>query len=338
MKGTVLYGPRDVRFEERGTPNIVEPTDAIVRTSATCVCGSDLWPYRGLNPISGPTTMGHEYCGIVEDVGSAVETVKPGEFVIGSFFASDNTCPHPPVSCQTSCQHESLLSTAQAPLLRVPLADGTLVATPEVPSADLIPSLLAVSDVMGTGWFASVAANVQPGATVAVVGDGAVGLLGVLSARQMGADRIIAMSRHAPRQKLAREFGATDIVTERGDDAVARIKDMTNAVGVDSVLECVGTQESMMQAIGSTRPGGSVGYVGVPHGVELDSEKLFYSHIHLHGGPAPVRRFLPELIDLVWNGKVNPGKVFDLTLPLDQVAEGYRAMDERRAIKALLRP
>jgi len=338
MKGTVLYGPRDVRFEERGTPKIVEPTDAIVRTSATCVCGSDLWPYRGLNPINGPTPMGHEYCGIVEEVGSAVKTINPGQFVIGSFFASDNTCAHCRAGYQTSCQHREFVSTAQAPLLRVPLADGTLVATPEVPSADLIPSFLAVSDVMGTGWFAAVAANVQPGATVAVVGDGAVGLLGVLSARQMGADQIIAMSRHAPRQKLAREFGATDIVTERGDDAVARIKDMTNGVGVDSVLECVGTQESMMQAIGSTRPGGSVGYVGVPHGVELDGERLFYSHVHLHGGPAPVRRFLPELIDLVWNGKVNPGKVFDLTLPLDQVAEGYRAMDERRAIKALLRP
>jgi threonine dehydrogenase-like Zn-dependent dehydrogenase len=207
-----------------------------------------------------------------------------------------------------------------------------------VPSADLVPSFLAVSDVMGTGWFAAVAWNVKAGATVAVVGDGAVGLLGVLSARQMGAGRIIAMSRHAPRQKLACEFGATDIVSERGDEAVARIKDLTKGVGADSVLECVGTQESMMQAIGSTRPGGSIGYVGVPHGVELDGEKLFYSHVHLHGGPAPVRRFLPEPIDIVRKGKINPGKVFDLTLPLDQVAEGYRAMDERRAIKALLRP
>src|SRR5713226_8362167 len=338
MRGAVLYGPRDVRFEERETPEIMKPTDALIRISATCVCGSDLWPYRGIQPITQPTPMGHEYCGIVEEVGSAVTSIKPGHFVIGSFFASDNTCPNCQIGYQSSCQHKEFVGTAQAPFLRVPLADGTLVATPEVPSADLIPSFLAVSDVMGTGWFAAVAANVQPGATVAVVGDGAVGLLGVLSARQMGADRIIAMSRHAPRQKLAREFGATDIVTERGDDAVARIKDMTNGVGVDSVLECVGTQESMMQAIGSTRPGGSVGYVGVPHGVELGGEKLFYSHVHLHGGPAPVRRFLPELIDLVWNGKVNPGKVFDLTLPLDQVAEGYRAMDERRAIKALLRP
>jgi threonine dehydrogenase-like Zn-dependent dehydrogenase len=191
---------------------------------------------------------------------------------------------------------------------------------------------------MGTGWFAADAANVKPGSTVAVVGDGAVGLLGVLSARQMGAERIIAMSRHESRQKLAREFGATDIVAERGDEAVARIKELTNGIGADSVLECVGTQESMQQAIQSTRPGGFIGYVGVPHGVEFNGEKLFYTHVHLHGGPAPVRRFLPELIDLVWSGKIDPGKVFDLVLPLEQVAEGYRAMDERRAIKALLRP
>jgi threonine dehydrogenase-like Zn-dependent dehydrogenase len=282
--------------------------------------------------------MGHEYCGIVEDVGNAVTSVKPGQFVIGSFFASDNTCPHCQVGYQTSCQQRKFVSTAQAPILRVPLADGTLVATPDVPSEDMIPSLLTLSDVMGTGWFAADAANVKPGSTVAVVGDGAVGLLGVLSAKQMGAARIIAMSRHESRQKLAREFGATAIVTERGDEGVTRIKDLTSGIGADAVLECVGTQESMMQAIQSTRPGGSIGYVGVPHGVELSGEKLFYAHVHLHGGPAPVRRFLPKLIDLVWNGKINPGKVFDLTLPLDQVAEGYRAMDERRAIKTLLRP
>ena len=339
MKGAVLYGPRDLRFEERSTPAIAEPTDAIIRISATCVCGSDLWPYRGINPITQPTPMGHEYCGIVEEIGSAVKTIKPGQFVIGSFFASDNTCPHCKAGYQTSCQHKEFVTTAQAPFLRVPLAEGTLVPTPDVPSADLISSFLAASDVLGTGWFAASAANVKPGCTTAVVvGDGAVGLLGVLSAKQMGAERIIAMSRHEKRQKLAREFGATDIVTERGDEGVARIMELTKGVGADSVLECVGTQESMMQAIRSTRRGGSVGYVGVPHGVELDGEKLFYSHVHLHGGPAPVRRFLPELINLVWKGQINPGKVFDLTLPLDKVAEGYRAMDERRAIKALLRP
>src|SRR6267154_867025 len=338
MRGAVLYGPRDVRFEERETPKIVKPTDAIIRISATCVCGSDLWPYRGIQPIAQPTPMGHEYCGIVEEVGSAVTSIKPGQFVIGSFFASDNSCPNCQIGYQSSCQHAEFVGTAQAPMLRVPLADGTLVATPEVPSEDLIPSLLALSDVMGTGWFAADAANVKPGSTVVVVGDGAVGLLGVLSARQLGAGQIIAVSRHESRQRLAREFGATDIVAERGDEAAARIKNLTKGIGADSVLECVGTPESMMQAISSTRPGGHIGYVGVPHGVELSGEKLFYTHVHLHGGPAPVRRFLPELIDLVWKEKINPGKVFDLTLPLDQVAEGYRAMDERRAIKTLLRP
>ena len=338
MRGAILYGPRDVRFEERAEPTIIEATDATIRISATCVCGSDVWPYRGISPVAQPTPMGHEYCGIVEEVGRAVTSIKPGQFVIGSFFASDNTCPHCRAGYPSSCQHREFVTTAQAPVLRVPLADGTLVATPDVPSRDLIPSLLTLSEVMGTGWFAAEAANVKPGMTLVVVGDGAVGLLGVLSGRQIGAERIIAMSRHESRQKLAREFGATEIVTERGDESVAHIKDMTNGIGADAVLECVGTQESMMQAIRSTRPGGYVGYVGVPHGVELNGEGLFFSHIHLHGGPAPVRRFLPEMIELVWNGKINPGKVFDLTLPLDQVAEGYRAMDERRAIKTLLRP
>ena len=338
MRGAILYGPRDLRFEERDTPTIIKPTDAIIRISATCVCGSDLWSYRGISPVPQPTPMGHEYCGIVEEVGRTVSSIKAGQFVIGSFFASDNTCPNCEAGYQSSCQHAEVFRTAQAPLLRVPLADGTLVATPDVPSDDMVSSLLALSDVMGTGWFAARAANVKPGKTVVVVGDGAVGLLGVLSAKQMGAKRIIAMSRHDSRQKLAREFGATDIVIERGDEGVSRIKELTDGIGADSVLECVGTQESMMQAIRATRKGGYVGYVGVPHGVELNGEELFYAHVHLHGGPAPVRRFLPELIDLVWKRKIDPGKVFDLALPLDQVAEGYRAMDERRAIKALLRP
>ena len=338
MKGTVLYGPRDVRFEERNAPTIIKPTDAIIRISATCVCGSDLWPYRGISTFPEPTPMGHEYCGIVEEVGSAVTSVKPGQFVIGSFATSDNTCPHCRAGYQSSCIHHEFMTRAQAPVLRVPLADGTLVATPNVPPDDMIPSLLTTSDVLGTGWFAADAANVKPGSTVVVVGDGAVGLLAVLSAKQMGAGRIIAMSRHDSRQKLAGEFGATDIVAERGDEGVARIKELTDGIGADAVLECVGTHDSMMQAINSTRPGGSVGYVGVPHGVEIDGEGLFFTHVRLHGGPAPVRRFLPELIDLVWNRKINPGKVFDLTLPLEEVAEGYRAMDERRAIKTLLRP
>src|SRR5467141_4780230 len=338
MRGAVLYGPRDVRFEERDIPKIINPTDAVIRISAACVCGSDLWPYRGFQPIAQPTPMGHEYCGIVEEFGSAVQSVKRGQFVIGSFFASDNVCPTCQIGYQSSCQHRELVGGAQAPFLRVPLADGTLVATPDLPSEDLIPSLLTLSDVMGTGWFAADAANVKPGSTVAVVGDGAVGLLGALSAKQMGAERIIAMSRHESRQRLAREFGATDIVTERGDEGVARIVELTNGEGAESVLECVGTQESMKQAIGSTRKGGHVSYVGVPHGVELNGEELFFSHVHLHGGPAPVRRYLPDLIKLVWERKIDPGKVFDLKLPLDQVAEGYREMDERRAIKTLLSP
>src|SRR3954464_7763257 len=227
MEGTVLYGPGDVRFEGRPEPKITLPTDAVIRMAVTCVCGSDLWPYRGLQPIKGPTPMGHEYCGFVEEVGSAVRSVKPGQFVVGSFAASDNACPNCQYGYQSSCMHREFITRAQAPVLRVPLADGTLVPTTDVPSGDLVPSLLSVSDVLGTGWFAADAANVKPGTTVAVVGDGAVGLLGGLSARQMGAERIIAMSRHPSRQRLAREFGATDIVTERGDDGVVRIKELT---------------------------------------------------------------------------------------------------------------
>ena len=338
MHGTVLYGPKDIRFENIPEPRIEKPTDAIIRIAATCICGSDLWPYRGLQPLNGPTPMGHEYCGFVEEVGTDVRSVKPGQFVVGSFATSDNTCPHCRFGYQSSCVQREFMTRAQAPYLRVPLADGTLVATSDVPSDHLVPSLLAASDVLGTGWFAADAANVKPGATVVVVGDGAVGLLGILSAKQMGAERIIAMSRHESRQKLAREFGATDIVTERGDEGIARIKELTNGIGADSVLECVGTQESMQQAIRSTRPGGFASYVGVPHGVELDGWNLFFSHVHLHGGPAPVRRYLPKLIDLILSDKIQPGKVFDLELPIDQVAAGYAAMDERLAIKTLLRP
>ena len=338
MKGAVIYGERDVRYEDRADPTIIEPTDAILRLSATCICGSDLWPYRGVAKLKQPTPIGHEYCGIVEEVGAAVTSVKPGQFVIGSFFASDNTCPHCKAGYQTSCAHKQLVGGAQAPVLRVPLADGTLVATREVPSPEWVPSLLAASDVLGTGWFAADAANVGPGKTVVVVGDGAVGLLAVLAASQMGAARIIAMSRHESRQKLARAFGATDIVTEREDEGVARIQELTKGVGADSVLECVGTSQSLKQALGTARPGGYVSYVGVPHGVQLDAQPLFYSHVHLHGGPAPVRRYLPDLIERIQRGAIDPGKVFDLTLPLEKVADGYRAMDERRAIKALLIP
>jgi len=279
MRGAVMYAPGDMRVEDRPAPEIINPADAVIKLAATCVCGSDLWDYRGINPVTQPTPMGHEYAGVVQEVGAEVTPPDPGH----------------------------------------------------------IPSLLALSDVMGTGWWAAVAAEVMPGSTVAVVGDGAVGLCGVIAAWELGAGRIIIMSRHEPRQKLAFEFGATDIVTERGDDGAA-IREMTEGVGADAVLECVGTPESMQQALHSARPGGNVGFVGVPHGVQVNGEELFYSHVGLRGGPAPVRRFLPDLISRVLDGRIDPGKVFDLTLPLEEASEAYRAMDERRAIKVLLQP
>jgi threonine dehydrogenase-like Zn-dependent dehydrogenase len=335
-----MYAPGDVRVEQRADPEIIKPTDAVIRMTATCVCGSDLWPYRGIEPVDKPAPMGHEYAGVVEETGSEVRAVRPGDFVVGSFFASDGTCEICQAGYQSRCVHAELIGAigTQAEYARIPLADGTLVATSGQPDPELIPSLLAASDVLGTGWFGAVAAEAGPGKTVAVVGDGAVGLLAVLAANQLGAERIIAMSRHESRQKLALEFGATDIVTERGDEGVARIKEMTGGYGAHSVVEAVGTQESMMQAIRSARPGGHVGYVGVAHGVRLPGEELFFAEVHLLGGPAPVRRFLPDLIRLIEDRTIDPGKVFDLTLPLDQAAEGYRAMDERRAIKVLLRP
>jgi threonine dehydrogenase-like Zn-dependent dehydrogenase len=338
MRGAVLYAPGDVRVEDRPDPAILRPTDAIIRLPVACICGSDLWPYRGIEAVSGPAPMGHEYAGIVEEVGSAVTTIKPGQFVVGSFFASDNTCEICRSGYQSSCVRREPMGAigTQAELVRVPLADGTLVATPEVPSDDRIPAFLAASDVLGTGWFGAVAAEVAPGKTVVVVGDGAVGLLAVVASRHFGAERVIIMSRHEQRQKLALEFGATDIVEERGAEGAATIKDLTDGLGAHSVIEAVGTRESTMQAIAATRPGGHVGYVGVTHG-DLPGEQLFFSHTHLHGGPAPVRRFLPALIDLISDGTIDPGKVFDRSLPFDDVAEGYRAMDERRAIKTLLR-
>src|SRR4051812_21220353 len=338
MRGTLLYGPGDVRVQEREKPRIEKPTDAVIRLAAACVCGSDLWPYRGVDAVTDPQPMGHEYVGVVAEVGSAVTTITPGQFVVGSFFASDNTCEICRAGYQSRCEHGEFATPtgAQSEYARIPLADGTLVATPGTPDDDLIPSLLATSDVLGTGWFAAVAAQAGPGRTVAVVGDGAVGLLGVLAARHLGAERIIVFSRHESRQQVAKEFGATDLVVERGDEGVAKVKELTDGLGAHSVIEAVGTQESMMQAIRATRPGGHVGYVGVSHDVSLPGEELFFSGVHLHGGPAPVRRFLPELIDLVWRREIDPGRVFDLQLPLDQAAEGYQAMDERRAIKTLL--
>lgn len=332
-----MHAPGDVRVEDRDMPSIVKPTDAIIKLAATCICGSDLWPYRGAEPVHHQP-MGHEYVGTVTEVGAAVTNLKVGDFVVGSFMASDNTCEICEAGYQSRCAHGEFAGAggAQAEYLRVPLADGTLVATPGQPDPDLIPSLLAASDVLGTGWFAAVAAEAGPGKTVAVVGDGAVGLLGILAARRLGAERIIAMSRHADRQALARQFGATDIVEERGDEGVAKIKELTGGLGAHSVIEAVGTQEAMDQAIRATRPGGHIGFVGVSHGVAIDGQGLFFAEVHMLGGPAPVRRFLPELIQMIWDRTIDPGVVFDLTLPLEDAAEGYRAMDERRATKVLL--
>jgi threonine dehydrogenase-like Zn-dependent dehydrogenase len=337
MRGVVMYAPGDVRVEDREDPRILEPTDAIIRLSATCICGSDLWPYRGAERVDHQV-MGHEYVGVVTEVGAEVRGVSVGQFVVGSFWASDNTCEICRSGYQSHCVHRVLMGTigTQAEFARVPLADGTLVATPGEPDADLVPSLLAASDVLGTGWYAALAANAGPGKTVAVVGDGAVGLMGVLAARQLGAERVIAFSRHVDRQALARELGATDIVEERGKEGTSRVRELTDGLGAHSVIEAVGTQEAMMQAIGSARPGGHVGFVGVAHGVSIRGGDLFMSGVHLHGGPAPVRELLPELVRLVWDRTIDPGRVFDRTLPLEQAAEGYRAMDERSAVKVLL--
>ncbi|MEV5706412.1 zinc-dependent alcohol dehydrogenase family protein [Actinoallomurus sp. NPDC052274] len=338
MLSTIIYGPGDVRFEERPDPEIVEPTDAIVRTVATCVCGSDLWRYRGINEVPQPTPIGHEYVGVVAEVGSAVTSVRPGQFVVGGFLTSDNTCPVCRAGAHANCQNGTGYDGCQAELIRVQNADGTLLATPERPADDLVPGLLALSDVMCTGWHAAVCADVRPGGTVVVVGDGAVGLCGVLAARELGAERIIAMSRHADRQAVARRFGATDVVAERGDAGVEAVKELTGGVGADSVLECVGTDESVAQALRSARPGGMVGWVGVPHITDLPQEHMFWKNVGLRGGPAPARAYLPDLLERVWEHRIEPGEVFDLTLPLEKVAEAYAAMDERRAIKALLRP
>ncbi|MGN7213159.1 zinc-dependent alcohol dehydrogenase family protein [Brachybacterium paraconglomeratum] len=338
MRAVIMHAPGDVRVEDREDPRIIEPTDAVIRLAATCICGSDLWPYRGAD-TPDHQHMGHEYVGVVEEVGDEVSTLEVGDFVVGSFVISCGTCEicregHPS-RCVRAIFVDGQIGT-QAERARIPFADGTLVKTPGMPDPDLIPSLLAASDVLGTGWFAADAAGAGPGRTVAVVGDGAVGLMGVLAARQMGAERIIVFSRHPERQALAREYGATDIIEARGDEGVAALKELTGGLGAHSTIEAVGTQESMMQAIRATRPGGAVGFVGVSHDVQVPGDELFFSAVHLHGGPAPVRRYLPELIDLIWRREIDPGKVFDLTLPLEDAAEGYTAMDERRATKVLL--
>ena len=338
MRAVILHAPGDIRVEDVPNPTIVEPTDAIIRVTAACICGSDLWPYRGDEPVKRPTQMGHEYVGIVDQIGDEVRELAVGDLVVGSFVASDNTCEICQAGFQSRCIHQVMMGSigTQADYARIPLADGTLVKVPGTPTEAQERSLLAASDVLGTGWFAAVAAQAGPGKTVAVVGDGAVGLLGILAAQRLGAERIIAMSRHADRQALARRFGATDIVEERGEAGIAKIKELTGGYGAHSTIEAVGTQESMQQAIGATRPGGHVGYVGVSHGVELNGLDLFFATVSLLGGPAPVRRFLPELIDLIMTDQIDPGQVFDLTLPIEQAAEGYKAMDQRRATKVLL--
>ena len=338
MRGAVIYGPKDVRLHERPDPTIQQPTDAIVRTVAACVCGSDLWRYRGVQRVARPTPIGHEYVGIVEAIGTDVTSVKPGQFVVGGFLTSDNTCAVCRAGMQSHCLHGTGYDGCQAEFIRIPNADGTLLATPDHPGDDLIPGLLALSDVMCTGWHAAVCAEVKPGATVVVVGDGAVGLSGVLAAGQLGAERVIAMSKHADRQQLAVEFGATDIVAERGDEGIERIKELTGGIGAEAVLECVGTDDSVVQALRSARPGAMVGWVGVPHVADLPQQHMFWRNVGLRGGPAPVRAYLPDLMQRVWDGRIEPGKVFDLTLPLSEVAEAYAAMDERRAIKTLLMP
>ena len=339
MRVTTLHGTRDIRLEDLPEPVIEEPTDAIVRTTAACICGSDLWPYRGENDITPGQTIGHELIGVVEEVGPEVRDFRAGDHVVVPFCHCDNTCPNCSVGAQSACVRGSVTTGGQGELVRATQADGSLVLTAprgEQPDVDLLPSLLTLSDVFPTGWHCAVSANVRPGDTVVVVGDGAVGLCAVLSASLMGAERVVAMSRHAPRQELARAFGATDVVAERGREGAARIKELTDGVGADAVLECVGTGDAMRQAFAVARAGSTVGFVGVPHGVELPVGRMFSKNVGLAGGMAPVRRYLPDLLEVVTSGKADPGKVFDLTLPLDRVAEGYRAMDEREAIKVFL--
>ncbi|WP_137122131.1 zinc-dependent alcohol dehydrogenase family protein [Segeticoccus rhizosphaerae] len=348
MKATTIHAPYDVRLSDVPDPQIAAPTDALVRVTAACVCGSDLWRYRGINEITEGSRIGHEFVGVVEECGDSVTSVRPGDFVIAPFTYSDGTCPNCAADVQSACVHGGnyglpdeqghLVDGCQGEYVRVPLADGTLVATADVPDDDLVPSLLALSDVMGTGWHAALRAGVRPGQTVVVVGDGAVGLCGVLAASRLGAERVVALSRHQPRQALAREFGATDIVAERGDEAVSAVLELTDGTGADAVLECVGTDQSMTTALDCARAGATVGYVGVPHGVELPIGRMFGRNVGLAGGVAPARAYLPTLRDEVLSGAISPGRVFDLELPLVEVAEAYAAMDERRAIKTLLRP
>ncbi len=338
MRVTTIHGTRDIRLEERPAPTIEQPTDALVRMVAACVCGSDLWPYRGENDITVGNPIGHETIGVVEEVGSSVREVRPGDFVIVPFCHCDNTCPVCRKGMQAGCQNLGMTQGGQGEVVRATQADGSLVKVPVAPEAADLPALMALADVLPTGWHAAVSARVEPGSNVVVVGDGAVGLCGVLAARELGAERIIAMSRHAPRQAIAKQFGATDIVEERDKEGAARVMELTGGIGADAVLECVGTDSSMKQALRSARPGAMVGYVGVPHGVNLPINAMFGRNVGVAGGMAPVRKYLPDLLERTLSGAVDAGPVFDATMPLDDVAEAYAAMDERRAIKVLLRP
>jgi threonine dehydrogenase-like Zn-dependent dehydrogenase len=337
MRAAVLYGPGDVRVEDHDRPTIAAPTDAIIRMTAACVCGSDLWPFRGVDTFDGPAPMGHEYVGVVEEVGGDVRDVRPGQFVVGSFFASDGTCEICRAGYQSHCVHREGVSGAQAEYLRVPLADGTLVATPDLPDPDLVPSLLTASDVLGTGWFGAVAADVRPGKTVAVVGDGAVGLCAVIAAKRLGAEQIILLGRHADRTAIGEDFGATEVVSERGDEAVERVRELTDGLGADSTLECVGLEQSISTALQITRPGGAVGRVGVPQEHTLPHAfETFMDNVTISGGPAPARAYIPELLPDVLEGTIDPGRVFDRTASLDEVPDGYRAMNDRESIKVLI--
>ncbi|MEV7692007.1 zinc-dependent alcohol dehydrogenase family protein [Microbacterium sp. NPDC089189] len=349
MLATVIHAARDIRVEEVPTPELSTGRDAIVRVVAACVCGSDLWPYRGVTPTNAPHRIGHEFVGIVEAVGAQVTSVAPGDFVIAPFYVCDGTCVNCRNGVSTSCLHggwwgsdvhdDGFADGGQGEFVRVPLADGTLAVVPGPVRDEEIPGLLTLSDVMGTGHHAAVSAGVGAGDSVAVVGDGAVGLCAIIAAKRLGATTIIAMSRHPERQALAREFGATHIVPERGEEGIARVKELTGGIGADRVLECVGTKESMDQALRSARPGGMVGYVGVPNGgPELPVRTMFGSNVGVNGGVAPVRGYVEELLPDVRSGAIRPGLVFDLELPLAEAAEAYAAMDERRATKVLLRP
>jgi threonine dehydrogenase-like Zn-dependent dehydrogenase len=341
MRATLMYGPGDVRVEDIPDSVVHEPTEALVRVTTSCICGSDLHPYHSMNPADGPARMGHEFIGVVEETGSDVSSVRKGDLVVAPFAFSDGTCEFCREGLHTSCVHGGFwdmpgMDGGQAEAVRVPLADGTLFRLPVEQDSALMPSLLTLSDVYGTGYHAAVRGGVNERTAVTVIGDGAVGLLAVLSAKQLGAEQIILMGRHKARTDMGREFGATDVVEERGDEGIARVKELTGGLGAHSVIEAVGTQEAMMQAIHSTRPGGHVGFVGVSHDVAIPGDELFMAGVHIHGGPAPVRQYLPRLVQLIWDRTIDPGKVFDLTLPLDEAAKGYRAMDQRSATKVLL--